>query len=64
MTDKQEYKMEQVVQLYNSNCDVQNMGQLNNIMTELKRLISLNNLSYDREDAILPGMFSFIALCN
>lgn len=64
MTDEQEYKMEQAVQLYNNNCDMQNMMQLNNIMTALKKFISLNKTFYDREDAILPRIYSFIALCN
>ena len=64
MTDEQEYKMEQAVQLYNNNCDMQNMMQLNNIMTALRKFISLNKTFYDREDAILPRIYSFIALCN
>lgn len=64
MTDEQEYKMEQAVQLYNSNCDLQNMTQFNNIMTALKRFIAINKSFNDRKDAILPRVFSFIALCN
>ena len=64
MTDEQEYQMEQAVQLYNNNCNVSNISQLENIMLALKKFITINESIADREEAILPRVYSFIALCN
>lgn len=64
MTDEQEYKMEQAVQLFNNNCDVSNITQIENVMLALKKFIEINKSIDDREDAILPRVYSFIALCN
>ena len=68
MTPLQEHKMEQAVQLFNNNCDVRTITQINNIMYSLKEFISLNKSLYkdfDGEiDSIHPRVYSFIALCN
>ena len=64
MTDRQEFDMEQAVKLYNDNCDVRNIPQIENIMLALKKFIAINESIEDREDAILPRVYSFIALCN
>ncbi len=64
MTDEQEYKMEQAVQLFNNNCDVSSITQIENVMLALKKFIEINKSIDDREDAILPRVYSFIALCN
>ena len=64
MTDEQEYKMEEAVKLFNNNCDLRNISQIENVMLALKKFIALNKSIHDREDAILPRVYSFIALCN
>lgn len=64
MTDEQEYKMEQAVKLFNDNCDLKNITQIENVMLALKKFIALNKNIHDRKDAILPRVYSFIALCN
>lgn len=64
MTQRQESAMEIAVQLYNDNCEVMNLVQIKNIFLALKKFIAINQSFSDREDAILPRVFSFIALCN
>lgn len=64
MTPQQEHNMEVAVQLFNNNCDLQNLEQVNNILLALKKFISINKSFIDRTDVILPRVFSFIALCN
>lgn len=64
MTKEQEYKMEQAVQLFNNNCDVRDITQIENVMLALNKFIEINKSIDDREDAILPRVYSFIALCN
>lgn len=64
MNKYQEDEYEIAAQLFNNNCNLQNMEQVNNICRSLKLFISLNQSFYDRDDTILPRVFSFIALCN
>ena len=64
MTPQQEHNMEVAVQLFNNNCDLQNLEQVGNILLALKKFIDINKSSSDRTDVILPRVFSFIALCN
>lgn len=64
MTPQQEYNMEVAVQLFNNNCDLRNLEQVDNILLALKKFIVINQSFTDRTDVILPRVFSFIALCN
>lgn len=64
MTAEQEGKMEQAVKLYNNNRDVRDIAQIENVMLALKKFIEINESIDDREDVILPRVYSFIALCN
>lgn len=64
MTPQQEHNIEVAVQLFNNNCDLQNLEQVGNILLALKKFIDINKSFSDRTDVILPRVFSFIALCN
>lgn len=64
MNQNQEHEMEIAVQLFNRNCNLRNLEEINNILRSLKLFISLNLSFNDRSDEMLPRVFSFIALCN
>lgn len=64
MNPRQDREMDIAVQLFNENCDIRNIQEIKNILDALKKFIVLNKELEDRDDAMLPRIYSFIALCN
>ena len=56
--------MDRAVQLFNNNCNVRNLQEIENILEALKQFIAINKSIENRSDTILPRIYSFIALCN